>query len=198
MNYLAHLLLAQPNPDSCFGNLLGDFRKGVQVRDFDLAVRRGLHNHQVVDKFTDTHQEVVEAKSYFHKTRRRFAPVALDMYFDHLLIKHWHRFSGMSFDRFCHDSYARLQQRMHLMPPLMQQRVGHMISHHWFAEYAKEQGIADAITNVAKRIRFKNTFHYIIDDIAKHHSQLEIHFLRFFPELQGYVNKHGPENTALV
>ena len=100
MNYLAHLFLARPTADSHFGNLLGDFRRGVDINTFGNAVRLGLKNHYEVDRFTDRHETVLAAKTLFHKSRRRFAPVALDIYFDHLLIKHWATFTPQGFDDF--------------------------------------------------------------------------------------------------
>ena len=100
MNYLAHLFLARPTADSQFGNLLGDFRRGVDIKEFGQAVQLGLKNHYEVDRFTDSHTSVLAAKALFHKSRRRFAPVALDIYFDHLLIKHWASFTTQGFDEF--------------------------------------------------------------------------------------------------
>ena len=194
MNYLAHLFLAKPTADSQFGNLLGDFRRGVDVTSFSSDVRRGLENHYVVDKFTDQHDLVKEAKTLFHQSRRRYAPVAIDIYFDHLLIKHWSRFSGQPFSSFCSQRFELLETRLPQMPRTMQHSVGHMITHNWFDDYAREEGIAKAITVVAKRIRFKNDFHKSVDDIASNKAKLESVFLSFLPELIEHVNEKAIEN----
>jgi len=198
MNYLAHLFLARPTADSHFGNLLGDFRRGVDVNAFSSGVQLGLKNHYEVDKFTDSHRNVLDAKSLFHKSRRRFAPVALDIYFDHLLIKHWTKFTTRRFDDFREESFQLLEQRLPYMPRNMQHSVGHMITHDWFEDYAKEEGIAKAISVVAKRIRFANTFHYVVDDISENKEQIEAMFLAFFPELITHIKKNGPENTDKI
>ena len=194
MNYLAHLFLAKPTADSQFGNLLGDFRRGIDVTSFSSGVRRGLENHYVVDKFTDQHDLVKEAKTLFHQSRRRYAPVAIDIYFDHLLIKHWARFSDQSFSSFCSQRFELLETRLPQMPRTMQHSVGHMITHNWFNDYAREEGIAKAITVVAKRIRFKNDFHKSVDDIASNKAKLESLFLSFLPELIEHVNEKAIEN----
>lgn len=194
MNYLAHLFLARKTPDSHFGNLLGDFRRGVDLSAFSGDVLLGLDNHYAVDKFTDNHGDVIAAKQFFDASRRRFAPVALDIYFDHLLIKHWQRFSAIPFEQFCTSSFELLEQRLAHMPRTMQHSIGHMITHNWFNDYANEEGIAKAITVVAKRIRFANDFHKAVDDIATHSSNIEQHFLSFFPELVSFVVNHGPES----
>ncbi|WP_334031121.1 acyl carrier protein phosphodiesterase [Alteromonas sp. P256] len=194
MNYLAHLFLAKPTADSQFGNLLGDFRRGVDVIAFSQDVQRGLENHYVVDKFTDQHDLVKEAKTLFHQSRRRYAPVAIDIYFDHLLIKHWSRFSGQPFSSFCSQRFELLETRLPQMPRTMQHSVGHMITHNWFDDYAREEGIAKAISVVAKRIRFKNDFHKSVDDIASNKAKLESLFLSFLPELIEHVNEKAIEN----
>ncbi|MAI37182.1 DUF479 domain-containing protein [Alteromonas genovensis] len=194
MNYLAHLFLAKPTADSQFGNLLGDFRRGVDVTSFSPYVQRGLENHYVVDKFTDQHDLVKEAKTLFHQSRRRYAPVAIDIYFDHLLIKHWARFADQPFSSFCSQRFELLETRLPQMPRTMQHSVGHMITHNWFDDYAREEGIAKAITVVAKRIRFKNDFHKSVDDIASNKAKLESVFLSFLPELIEHVNEKAIEN----
>jgi acyl carrier protein phosphodiesterase len=194
MNYLAHLFLAKPTADSQFGNLLGDFRRGVDVTSFSPDVRRGLENHYAVDKFTDQHDLVKEAKTLFHQSRRRYAPVAIDIYFDHLLIKHWSRFCDQPFSSFCSQRFELLEMRLPQMPRTMQHSVGHMITHNWFNDYAREEGIAKAITVVAKRIRFKNDFHKSVDDIASNKAKLESLFLSFLPELIEHVNEKAIEN----
>ncbi|WP_420933218.1 ACP phosphodiesterase [Alteromonas sp. A081] len=194
MNYLAHLFLAKPTADSQFGNLLGDFRRGVDVTSFSSDVQRGLENHHAVDKFTDQHDLVKEAKTLFHQSRRRYAPVAIDIYFDHLLIKYWSRFSDQPFSSFCSQRFELLETRLSQMPRTMQHSVGHMITHNWFDDYAREEGIAKAITVVAKRIRFKNDFHKSVDDIASNKAKLERVFLSFLPELIEHVNESGIED----
>jgi len=196
MNYLAHLFLAKATEDSHFGNLLGDFRRGVDTSQFSEAVQRGLANHYEVDRFTDTHQSVVNAKALFEPSRRRFAPVALDIYFDHLLIKHWAVFCDEPFDSFTQRSFTLLERRLSQMPRAMQHSIGHMITHNWFEDYATEDGIAKAITAVSKRIRFKNTFYRAVDDIVVNRNIIEKEFLDFFPELHRHVRLHSPENTT--
>jgi acyl carrier protein phosphodiesterase len=193
MNYLAHLFLAQTTEDSHFGNLLGDFRRGVEVSQFSAAVQRGLANHYGVDKFTDAHDSVKKAQALFLPSRRRFAPVALDIYFDHLLIKHWSQFSSETFEAFTQRSFALLEGKLPQMPRTMQHSIGHMITHNWFEDYATEKGIEKAITVVSKRIRFKNNFYQAVDDIDANREDIETLFLNFFPELQQHINLNGPE-----
>lgn len=195
MNYLAHLFLSQPTAQSHCGNLLGDFRKGVVIDTLPEGVKLGLKNHYLVDKFTDAHPQVKAAKLLFHSPHRRFAPVALDMMFDHLLIKHWSRYTTTPFDQFCQHSYGLLYEAMPLMPAHMHRTVAHMVEHDWFSSYAKFEGIAYAITRVAKRIRFRNEFAASVKTLECQYGAFETHFNRFFPHLISHVNTHQLEKT---
>ncbi len=201
MNYLAHLFLARQTPDSHLGNLLGDFRRGAQLTDFHRDVLTGLNNHYLVDRFTDSHTEVKAAKPYFHPSRRRFAGVALDVLFDHFLIKHWPRFTDQNLARFREQSYALLEARLDTMPPRMQQVIMRMVSNDGLIGYADLDGVGRALHYLAMRIRFDNTFEKSIVDIELHYDKLEQLFLGFFPELLHHVDaqdlEHGPTVFAV-
>ncbi|GAW96114.1 MULTISPECIES: ACP phosphodiesterase [Colwellia] len=197
MNYLAHLYLAQPNADSHFGNLLGDFGGKVHAQQLSTGVQLGLENHYLVDRFTDSHSAVKQAKNLFSTERRRFAGIALDVLFDHFLIRHWSRFHQTPLRQFKQSSYALLNENLSYMPSKMQQVVTPMTQNDWFKEYETVAGIGFALDNIAKRIRFANQFSGCIADINRHYGELEAVFLAFFPELITHVNKHGLETKPV-
>ncbi len=108
MNHFAHLVLARPTVESTVGNLLGDFARGVDLAALVPAVRAGLDNHRAVDRFTDSHPRVRAMKRAFSPARRRFAGIALDIYFDHLLIRHWDRFYARDLEILIGEFYRRM------------------------------------------------------------------------------------------
>ena len=55
MNYLAHLLLAEPSREGLLGSLLGDFVKGPLGDRYPEQLRRGIVLHRAIDSFTDAH-----------------------------------------------------------------------------------------------------------------------------------------------
>ncbi len=193
MNYLAHLYFAQPNADSHFGNLLGDFGGNLHAPQLSLAVKQGLDNHYLVDKFTDHHSLVKQAKQVFSLQRRRFAGIALDVLFDHYLIRHWLNFNDCSLQDFKENSYYLLNQNLDIMPKRMQHVISRMIQNDWFKEYETVEGIGLALDNIAKRIRFTNDFDGSIEDIHRHYDELEEVFLNFFPQLIAHVKKQSLE-----
>lgn len=193
MNYLAHLYFAQPNADSHFGNLLGDFGGKIHTQQLSTDVQQGLENHYLVDRFTDSHSAVKQAKHLFSTQRRRFAGIALDVLFDHFLIRHWSSFHERTLEQFKQSSYALLNENLAYMPTKMQQVVTRMTQNDWFKEYETIEGIGFALDNIAKRIRFANEYTGSIEDINRHYIELEAVFLAFFPELIEHVAQHGAE-----
>jgi len=191
MNYLAHCFLAQRNRESIVGNLLGDFSKGVNEPSLEQTIYRGLLNHRAVDRFTDAHPSVIQAKGYFSTQRRRFAGIALDVLFDHFLIKHWQSYSDIPFMEFKKETYQLIEQGLPLMPSAMQQVMVSVVKNDWFASYEQVEGIGYALDRIAMRIRFRNQFAGSIEDIKLHYEQLDRVFLQFFPQLLVFNQERG-------
>ena len=188
MNYFAHLYFAQPTVSSTVGNLLGDFAKGVDIQSLPDAVQAGLYNHRAVDRFTDTHPEVGLLKQAFSDRRRRFAGVALDVYFDHLLMTHWQQFDPRNLDDVITEFYQRMERGQPLMPGSeMQRMTALMVSHDWFGSYRNIDEVAHALDRIAMRIRFPNEFDHAIEDLLNNETAIKRTFLRFFPELKTHI-----------
>ncbi len=189
MNHLAHLFLAPDSPQARVGSLLGDFARGIVSEDLPADVREGLFHHRAVDAFTDRHPEVLASKRLFSAQRRRFAGVALDILYDHYLLRNWQCFSHMDPDTFIDQLYRELDAHWSLMPEPMQRVTQQIIRHDWFHSYMDLENIGYALDRVASRIRFSNSFSGIIAEIEEHDDELEGRFLRFFPELKHFAKE---------
>jgi acyl carrier protein phosphodiesterase len=191
MNYLAHLFFANDNTDSRIGNLLGDFCRGVDVKNLPAEVQQGLRQHRAVDAFTDHSAEVLAAKQYFSAQRRRFAGIAIDMLFDHFLIRYWSTFHPQPFDLYRQQLYQKLQSDLPQMPASMQPTVRAIIRQDWFLSYTEINQLGHALDLVAQQIRFANQFAGAGLDIQAHYPELEQLFLQFFPRLQQHVQQQS-------
>tara|TARA_R110000868_G_scaffold407895_1_gene689834 strand:- start:10695 stop:11270 length:576 start_codon:yes stop_codon:yes gene_type:complete len=187
LNHLAHVFLAPDSPEARVGSILGDFSRGVDLSALPDAVRQGVRHHRAVDSFTDQHPDVLASKRVFSRQRRRFAGVALDILYDHFLLKHWSQFSDIEREPFIHRIYQELQQHEHLMPAPMARVTRRMVWHDWFGAYRDLQSVGYALDRVAGRIRFPNNFAGIIIEIRGNETELEQHFLSFFPNLQEFA-----------
>jgi len=194
MNHFAHLVLAQPTVESTVGNLLGDFARGVDADALAPTVRAGLLNHRAVDRFTDSHPLVLEMKRGFSRERRRFAGIALDIYFDHLLIDYWERFEQRPLEGLISGFYRRMAAGQALMPGQDMRRVTRrMIEHDWFGSYRELDAIAASLDRVAARIRFANRFAHAIEDLQRNDELIRQGFLEFYPQLRRHVAEQAIE-----
>ncbi len=189
MNHLAHVFLAPDSPEARVGSILGDFTRGIDVSALPGEVRHGVRHHLAVDAFTDKHPDVLASKALFSGQRRRFAGVALDILYDHYLLRHWQGFSHQDRDTFVRAVYLELQTHEYLMPPQMTAVIRNMVQNDWFGGYKDLNTVGYALDRVASRIRFKNHFEGIIDEIRTHDAELEARFLSFFPDLQNFARE---------
>jgi acyl carrier protein phosphodiesterase len=181
-------VLAQPTVESAVGNLLGDFARGVDAQRLSQPVRAGLDNHRAVDRFTDSHSLVQELKRGFSRKRRRFAGIALDIYFDHLLLQDWDRFEQRDQEALIADFYERMAVGESMMPAAEMRRVTRrMIDYDWFRSYRDIDAIAESLDRVAARIRFDNEFGNAIEDLQRHQDAIREVFHEFYPQLQARV-----------
>ena len=197
MNYFAHLCLAKDTPESLVGNLLGDFMRGVDPRALRLPVFLGLENHRQVDRFTDTHPLIRELKDLFDPDCKRFAGIALDIYFDHLLIKHWERLETRQLEQLNEHYYATLSANQHLMPSARMRTVcSRIVSGRWFDAYSHQHNTLEAVRRAATRIRFANSFDRACGELLRNQSEIEAAFLRFYPELAAHIKDQMIEADA--
>lgn len=196
MNYFAHLALARPTAASKVGNLLGDFMHGVREETLPEPVRLGLLNHRLVDRFTDTHPAVRDSRRLFAEPRRRFAGVALDVLFDHFLIRHWARFHKQPLQAAIDHDYRLLSSGRALMPPPMRGVVRRMVAGDWIRRYAELDNVGVALDRIAARVRFANRFQGCQADIERHYHRLEAVFLDLYPRLQRTVASRALEGAA--
>lgn len=178
------------------GNLMGDFRRNLDMDALPNEIILGIKNHHFVDKQTDVSKEVKQLKTLFSPQRRRYAGVIIDLALDYFLIKHWSKFSDQAFSEFTQDSYAGLKQCTQFMPSRMQRVVSLMIEHDWLANYSTLDGIDMSINQVAKRIRFKNNMAGGIVEVSDNYQEFDQAFLSLFPKLQVLVNNAKIEKTA--
>ena len=194
MNHFAHLVLSRPTVESTVGNLLGDFARGVDTGALSAPVRNGLLNHRAVDRYTDAHPLVRDMKSRFSRKRRRFAGIALDIYFDHLLLEHWHIFDRREPGDVIDEFYRRMEAGQPLMPGAEMRRVTRrMIDYDWFGSYRDLHAVAESLDRVAERIRFDNDFGNAIEELQRNHDFIRDGFLEFFPQLQQHVVEQAIE-----
>lgn len=155
MNYLAHLHIAEYTQTSFTGNFLGDFVKGDPNAQFPWSLAEGIRLHRAVDSFTDLHTITKQAKQLFPESLKRFAPIALDMFWDHCLASQWSSFHESSLLQFCAYVQQQIQNEMDkLKQPLPEKflRVNAWVwQDRWIESYQKLSNIQYGLKRMAKR-----------------------------------------------
>ena len=111
MNFLAHAYLSNDNPLLLVGNFMGDFVKGRDLHErFDPGIANGVELHRLIDSFTDSHPVVIESKKRLRESYRHYAPVIVDMFYDHFLASMWDNYSNLSLPEFVKRTYDLLKR----------------------------------------------------------------------------------------
>tara|TARA_R110000850_G_scaffold202967_7_gene329071 strand:- start:4231 stop:4836 length:606 start_codon:yes stop_codon:yes gene_type:complete len=200
MNFLAHLHLAEPTPESQLGNLLGDFVKGYPWDDrFPRSIWQGIVEHRAVDAFTDQHVEWKLSRGLLPPHLRRFAGIVVDIYYDHFLYRHWDRFSESgSIGDFIRTVHRQLDSVLPLAPREASEVIQVMIEEEWLDSYGSLEGIELTLQRVSKR---SPAIEPVFDAAAALRGQLhemESHFLKFYPDLISHVKTMRDERIAGV
>lgn len=192
MNYLAHLHLAEKVHSDLCGNLLGDFIKGEQYRYYPPEVAQGIHMHRAVDSYTDSHEIVLQAKQLFPKELKRFAGIALDMFWDHCLAHHWLDYSQQSLEQFvtyCGESVQDKNNILENLPEAYIRLNSLMWSRQWLLSYQDFSNLERALFNMAQRRPRIAPLADCFDVLEKHYQTLTAMFREFYLQLLEFIQK---------
>ena len=151
MNYLAHALLAGPDPALRVGGLIGDFIKGGLPGGLPLPIAAGVALHRRIDTFADAHLAFRRSRARVSPERRRYAGVLVDMFYDHFLALHWARFSDEALEDFSAASYGLLAAHAHLLSDDYREVVAAMRAQDWLTSYRSAEAVGHALDRMSQR-----------------------------------------------
>lgn len=188
MNYLAHLYLADYSDDALLGALLGDFVGSRDLGAWAPAVALEIRVHRRVDSYTDAHPLTTGLRALFPQGRRRYAGIALDMYFDHLLARDWGRHHALPLREFSRRTYDVLLRRLPTLPPRLAAIAPLMAAGDWLGSYARRDSVNLAVSRIARRLsRRGEALVECLPILRRHEAQAEAAFAGFFPQLVAEV-----------
>lgn len=156
MNFLAHALLAGDEPALIVGGVVGDWIKGTLPGTLPADLARGVALHRAIDAHAETHPAFCLSRTRISSSRRRYAGVLVDMYYDHLLAHEWARHHVQPLSGFCHDIYRHIEQRMSDLPEASHPALRMMAREDWLSSYARAEGVADVLARMSRRARQPN------------------------------------------
>src|SRR3954470_16199733 len=187
MNLLAHALLASPDAEVMLGSLIGDFVRGRIGPALPPKVRAGIALHRAIDTYTDAHAEVAAARALFAPPLRRYAGILLDVWFDHLLARQWHRFGAGDLDDFSRNVRELLEGHADVVPERMRRFVAYLAAHDLPAAYRHVAMIGDVLRGMSRRVTRSNPLDDALPTLVALHAPLQQHFDAFFPDLLAFA-----------
>ena len=188
VNHLAHLFLADDTVDSILGNLSGDFVRGRIERQPE-HLREGIVRHRKVDAFTDSHPAVIASKRRLYPQFGHYAPVIVDIFYDHLLARSFHHYRAETLDDFTGRMYRILGENQGRMPEVMRRVTQRMAAENWLTSYATLEGITLALRHISTRLSRPCALETSVPLLQKHFSEFDGEFHAFFPEVMALVGK---------
>ena len=187
MNYLAHLHLGGQRPGQLLGSLYGDFVKGRLQGQFDPEIEAAIQLHRSIDVFTDRHPLVDIALSRFSVTRRRYAGIVLDVFFDHCLARDWTLYADQPLALFTSDVYRVLSSEPQL-PERLAQIAPHMVANDWLGSYEDFEVLAQVLRGISRRLTKPEELAGAMQELRVLYEPLSEDFRLFYPQLQDFAN----------
>lgn len=188
MNYLAHAFLAGPNAADRVGGVIGDFVKGPLPAGLDEALAAGVALHRRIDSFADRHPAFLRSRARVSDARRRVSGVMVDMFYDHLLALHWHRFSPQPLEAFTAETYQLLETYPEPLPASFATVFERMAANDWLASYRDATNVALALDRMACfRLRQPNPLAGAGEELLTAFAGLEADFLAFLPDALAFA-----------
>lgn len=189
MNYLAHLHLGGQRPGQLLGSLYGDFVKGRLQGQFPAEIEDAITLHRQIDVFTDRHGLVDVALSRFSLTRRRYAGIVLDVFFDHCLARDWALYADSSLPVFTADVYRVLAAEPQL-PGRLAQIAPYMAADDWLGSYREFAVLDQVLRGISRRLSRPEELAAAMQELERLYEPLSEDFRLFYPELQRFAAQH--------
>jgi acyl carrier protein phosphodiesterase len=189
MNYLAHLHLGGQRPGQLLGSLYGDFVKGRLQGQYAPEIEAAIQLHRRIDVFTDRHPQVDIALARFSVTRRRYAGIVLDVFFDHCLARDWALYADQPLEQFTSDVYRVLSSEPQL-PERLAQIAPHMVANDWLGSYEDFEVLAQVLRGISRRLTRPEELAGAMQELRVLYEPLSEDFRVFYPQLQEYARLH--------
>ena len=180
------------------GSLAADFVRGAIDPALPAGVRAGIALHRAVDRWTDAHPEVVQARARFDPPLRRYAGILLDVWFDHLLARDFPAWSEVPLEAFSNGLRDEMHAAGALLPDGLKRFLAYMDRHDLPAGYARIERVEGAFAGISQRLSRANPVADGVPVLVAHAGALDDAFARFFPDLRAFAAGWVAERDALT
>lgn len=194
MNFLGHLYFSFDNSDLQHANLLGDFIKGSDYKNFPVNIQKGIQLHREIDSFTDQHPVVIDCLHHMYGHLPKISGIAIDMIFDHLLAKNWQKFHTLPLRAFVDHFYQSSPNPIELFPTSYLIMLQRMHQEDWLFRYQFYDGFDEACRNFSKRIPFDNNLYLAPAYFQGNEQELSNAFFEFMKDASTHFTDFSIEH----
>lgn len=184
MNHLAHLVLAGPDPDHRLGAFLGDHIKGrAALGHLRRGLAEGIVLHRRIDRWADEHPAVTGLLRQLDSPWRRYGGVILDVLFDHMLTRHWHRFGPKPLALLAAETDQLLVAHRSSLPPRLDRFGRWARSVDLWCRYGDRQMLQEIFDRLGRRHGRPSPLPHGLELLEARDAAIERAFLELFPDL---------------
>ncbi len=193
MNFLAHIFLSgEEKVEILIGNFIADFVKGKEKEKYSAGVRAGIEFHYQIDYFTDQHACFRRSVERLKPSQGKYAPVLIDLFYDHFLAVHWDKFHKTDLITFNKEVSQRFSKYEGLLPEKVRLIIPRMVSENWLPNYGTRFGIEKSLENLNRRAKFSDQITTAIEALQTDYKDYEQDFVLFFPEIMAFCEEKRP------
>lgn len=156
MNYLGHLYFSNNDKTLMLNNLFGDFVKGRDLSHFPKEMQKGILLHRKIDDFIDHFPEVNFLQQELYEELPKVSSVAIDLFFDHLLAKHWNDYHQTEINTYLEGFYKSVNLKNEFFTDKFKLMINKMLEVNWLSHYSSLDGLDKMCRGVSSRISFEN------------------------------------------
>lgn len=180
MNYLVHLYLSDGSGGGLLGNLMGDFVKGPLGDRYPADIKSGIEQHRLIDAFAQSNRFFRQSKQRLDDGFGHCKGILVDVFYDHLLARHWQNYHPLPLPQFAARVYHLLEEHYPHLPAGLQVVAPRMIKHNWLVSYQDIAVVEKVLQRLSERLSRPNT-------LALGFPTLQAHYTEFAQDCDGFL-----------
>ncbi|MCC5922326.1 MAG: DUF479 domain-containing protein [Crocinitomicaceae bacterium] len=187
-------------------NWYADEIKGSNWSLYPAFIVKGAQLHREMDDFTDNHAALLKLKKSLYTELPKVAPIAVDLYIDHVLTKNWALFHPQPYNDFLEQFYQFAYQEIKSVIPMpngesfrwsssFKAFLDIFYSRKFMNQYPELSGLRRASFGLSRRISFPNKLANATAVYLKHQEKVDEQCLIFLKDAQKYF---GVQKTIFM
>lgn len=182
MNYLGHAILSGNDENLIVGNFIADHLRGNLFSNLPPQIIEGIKLHRSIDLFTDNHEMFKLTKRFFYPEFEKYSGILVDMFFDHLLAKHFNNYLPQSIESFAKNIYKIYSNNIAYFPLSAKNFYTYLIKNNVYVNYSSVAGISKILEHLSLRIKHKVLLQNALPIFLKNESLIQNNFHIFIHE----------------